>query len=47
MESWDRFDIFKELCAAIDRGDARMVRLRLDQLEDCVFDELIENELEE
>ena len=46
MEPWDRFDIFKELCAAVDRGDAKRVKLMLDLLEDCVFDELIENELE-
>ena len=32
MESWDRFDIFKELCKAADEGDMERVKLMLDML---------------
>ena len=35
MESWDRFDIFKELCKAADEGNKEMVRLLLIKLADC------------
>lgn len=36
MESWDRFEIFKELCKAADEGNKEMVRLLLIKLVDCL-----------
>lgn len=34
MESWDRFDIFKELCKADDEENKERVKLMLEMLAD-------------
>ena len=35
MESWDRFDIFKELCKVADEGNKERVKLMLEMMADC------------
>ena len=35
----DRFDVFKKICAASDRGDYEDVRVLLEQLKDIVYKE--------
>lgn len=36
----DRFDVFKKICAASDRGDYEDVRVLLEQLKDIVYKEI-------
>ena len=36
----DRFDVFKKICAASDKGDYEDVRVLLEQLKDIVYAEI-------
>lgn len=41
----DRFDVFKKICAASDRGDYEDVRVLLEQLKDVIYKEIAHEDI--
>ena len=41
----DRFDVFKKICAASDRGDYEDVRVLLEQLKDVIYKEIADESI--